>query len=105
MVLLNKNDLDSVVEEEEIRKMTDKKILSFSTKTGSGKEELEEYMKEQFYLNRLSFNDEIYITNERQKQAVSDSYQSLLHVKESIELGLEEDFYTIDLMSAYESLG
>lgn len=105
VVLLNKNDLDSVVEEEEIRKMTDKKILSFSTKTGSGKEELEEYMKEQFYLNRLSFNDEIYITNERQKQAVSDSYQSLLHVKESIELGLGEDFYTIDLMSAYESLG
>lgn len=105
VVLLNKSDMESVVEEEEIRKFTDKKILSFSTKTGSGRDELENYIKEQFYLNRLSFNDEIYITNERQKQAVSDSYQSLLHVKESIELGLGEDFYTIDLMSAYESLG
>lgn len=105
VVLLNKNDLHSVVDEKQIQKYTDKKILSFSTKTGSGREELESYIKEQFYLNRLTFNDEIYITNERQKQEVLNSYQSLLHVKESMEIGLGEDFYTIDLMSAYESLG
>lgn len=105
VVLLNKNDLDVKIREEDIRIYTDKRIISFSTMTGSGKHELEELIKEQFYLDQLSFNDEIYISNERQKQAVVSSYESLQQVKNSIELGLGEDFYTIDLMSAYESLG
>lgn len=105
VVLLNKNDLDVKIREEDIRIYTDKRIISFSTMTGSGKHELEELIKEQFYLDQLSFNDEIYISNERQKQAVVSSYESLQQVKSSIELGLGEDFYTIDLMSAYESLG
>ena len=34
-----------------------------------------------------------------------DTAESLKKVLESIELGLPEDFYSIDLMSAYESLG
>lgn len=105
IVLLNKNDLDVKITTRQLTKYTDKKIISFSTKTGSGKRELEDYIKEQFYLDHISFNDEIYITNERQKQAIADSYESLTHVKESMELQLGEDFYTIDLMSAYESLG
>ncbi len=105
IVLLNKNDLNVKVTAQQLMKYTDKKILSFSTKTGSGRKELEEYVKEQFYMGHISFNDEVYITNERQKQAIADSYKSLLHVKESMELQLGEDFYTIDMMSAYESLG
>ena len=105
VVLLNKNDLDMKVQEEDIRTYTDKKIISFSAMTGSGKNELEELIKEQFYLDHISFNDEIYISNERQKQAVISSYDSLKQVMSSIELNLGEDFYTIDLMSAYESLG
>lgn len=105
IVLLNKNDLNVKVTAQQLMKYTDKKIISFSTKTGSGRRELEEYMKEQFYMGHISFNDEVYITNERQKQAIADSYKSLIHVKESMELQLGEDFYTIDLMSAYESLG
>ena len=56
-------------------------------------------------MEQLSFNDEIYISNERQKQAVEESYVSLMNVKESMELNLGEDFYTIDLMNAYEQLG
>lgn len=105
VVLLNKNDLEVKVQEEEIKKYTDKKVISFSAKTGSGKSELEQLIKEQFYLDHISFNDEIYIANERQKQAVILSYESLKQVRNSIELDLGEDFYTIDLMSAYESLG
>ena len=80
-------------------------MISFSALTGDGKDELEQYIKEQFYLDHLSFNDEIYISNERQKQAVISAYESLKQVKESLELDMGEDFYTIDLMSAYESLG
>ena len=58
-----------------------------------------------FYKGDLSFNNEIYITNVRQKTALQDAYESLIRVKESIENGMPEDFYSIDLMDAYEFLG
>ncbi len=105
VILLNKNDLNQQTEIEEIERYSDWKVISFSAKTGDGMSELESYLKEQFHMDRLSFNDEIYLTNERQKQAVRDASESLKHVEESMEMGLGEDFYTIDLMNAYESLG
>lgn len=105
IILLNKNDLASRTFVDDLKEYTGQKIISFSTKTGSGKEELEKYIKEQFYLDQISFEEEIYITNVRQKQAIMESYQSLNQVRESMEMNMGEDFYTIDLMSAYESLG
>lgn len=105
VVLLNKNDLPVKIDPKSISEYTDKKVISFSAKTGDGLLELENYVKQQFYLEQLSFNDEIYISNERQKQAVEESYASLMNVKESMELNVGEDFYTIDLMHAYEQLG
>ena len=53
----------------------------------------------------ISFNNEVYITNVRHKAALQDAYVSLGKVKESIENQMPEDFFTIDLMDAYESLG
>ena len=58
-----------------------------------------------FFEGNLAFNDEIYITNVRHKTALQDSLQSLLKVNESIDMGMPEDFYSIDLLDAYESLG
>ena len=58
-----------------------------------------------FLKGDISFNNEVYITNMRQAAALNDSYHSLSKVLESIESGMPEDFYSIDLMDAYESLG
>ena len=58
-----------------------------------------------FYKGEISFNNEVYITNVRHKKALQDAYASLEKVKESIENQMPEDFFTIDLMDAYESLG
>ena len=41
----------------------------------------------------------------RQKEALEQAFTSLKQVKRSIEDGMPEDFYTIDLMDAYEALG
>ena len=41
----------------------------------------------------------------RHKEAIKDAYESMLQVKKSIENYMPEDFYSIDLMSAYASLG
>ena len=58
-----------------------------------------------FLSGDLSFNDEVMITNMRQKSALQDAYMSLRKVQESIEDQMPEDFYSIDLMDAYEALG
>ena len=58
-----------------------------------------------FFEGNLSFNDEIYITNARHKTALRDAYSSLEKVMQSIEAGMPEDFYSIDLMNAYAALG
>ena len=58
-----------------------------------------------FFAGSLSFNDEIYITNIRHKNALMEAEQSLMMVEQSIMDDMPEDFFSIDLMNAYESLG
>lgn len=80
-------------------------IIEISAKNGQGIGELEQTLKEMFFEGKISFNDEIYITNVRHKTALNNAYEALKKVKESIEMGMPEDFYSIDLMDAYEELG
>ena len=110
IILLNKTDLDMIVTRNEIEEAYNKvsgepKIIEISAKNNQGIEELEETLKEMFFAGNLAFNDEIYITNVRHKTALQDAYESLMKVNDSIEMGMPEDFYSIDLMDAYESLG
>ena len=50
-------------------------------------------------------SNEVIITNLRHKANIDDAILSLNSVINSIELGMPEDFYTIDMMGAYTSLG
>lgn len=107
VILLNKSDLDSVIFPEQMKEYENenKKILTFSATTGQGLKELEEYLNELFIRDKISYNDDIYITNHRQKQALTDTAESLRQLREGIEAGVPEDLYSIDLYNAYESLG
>jgi tRNA modification GTPase len=105
IILLNKADLNQVITQKEINDKTDHPIITFSVKENMGLEQLEQMIKEMFFQGELFQNDEIYITNERHRQAFILSMESLNQVKESIDTGMPEDFYSIDLMNAYESLG
>ena len=123
VILLNKSDLEQKVTEEivkkeyfasipakyknEIEEKNQKipEIIGISTKNRQGIQTLEETLKNMFFEGNLSFNDEIYITNVRQKAALQDAKEALLQVLESIRNGMPEDFYSIDLMAAYEALG
>ena len=58
-----------------------------------------------FFSGEINFNDEVYITNERHRQELLKAKESLSLVENSIESGMPEDFYSIDLMGAYEELG
>ena len=105
LILLNKSDLEAKINEHDVDKYVDKMIIPISAKEMTGISELEHAIKDMFFQGQVSFNDEIYITNIRQKTALQEALDSLLLVKQSIEDGMPEDFYSIDLMSAYESLG
>ena len=58
-----------------------------------------------FISGEINYNDEVYITNIRQKNSLQEAMDSLHLVVRSIEDQMPEDFYSIDLMNAYESLG
>lgn len=105
VVLLNKSDLDMVVSKEELEQRSEHRVISISAKEQTGMEALEEEIKSMFYQGEIGFNDEIYITNVRHKEALEKTLESFHMVKESIENGMPEDFYSIDLMGAYSQLG
>lgn len=105
IVLLNKMDLDCVTTEEDIKKYLDKPVIPVSAKEEQGIDRLEQTVKDMFYDGSISFNDEIYITNMRQKAALKEALDSLEQVSVSIQNQMPEDFFSIDLMNAYEELG
>jgi len=81
------------------------RIVKVSTKENTGIEEFENTIKEMFLHGKISFNDEVYITNMRHKEALMEAKTSLEMVKQSLMDDMPEDFYSIDLMNAYTSLG
>lgn len=105
LVLLNKSDLETVITLEEMQEKTSHPILTISAKEGEGIPALEKKIKELFFQGEVNFNDEVLITNLRQKQALTEAKNSLSMVMQSIEDGMPEDFFTIDLQDAYRSLG
>ncbi|HJC10412.1 MAG TPA: tRNA uridine-5-carboxymethylaminomethyl(34) synthesis GTPase MnmE [Candidatus Blautia merdigallinarum] len=105
IVILNKADLEQVVTEEALENITSHPIVSVSAKEEQGIDLLEDQIKELFFRGELAFNDEIYITNARHKAALEEARKSLEMVENSIEMGMPEDFFSIDLMNAYEALG
>lgn len=80
-------------------------IIEVSARDLRGIDELEDNLKKMFFAGNLSFNDEIYITNIRHKNELSGALKALSRVRESIDAGMPEDFYSIDLLDAYEKLG
>lgn len=124
IVLLNKMDLPGMVNKTDMEAFLDKflndcendfengfsgknnwSIIRTSTKVGEGLEELENKITEMFFGGELNFNDEIYVTNIRHRIALEETNKSLGQVLESIQMGMPEDFYSIDLMNAYRELG
>ena len=101
IVLLNKSDLPSAVNSEMIQERLSKPVISVSAREETGIEEFADLLEKMFLEGRVSFNDEVYLTNARQKNAMEEAKRSFERVKESIEAGMPEDFFSIDLMAAH----
>ena len=105
IVIYNKTDLEAAVDIEELKEKTGSPVIPVSVVEETGISQLEDEIKRIFFHGELSFNDEVYITNARHKAALEESKESLKLVMDSIAMGMSEDFFSIDLMNAYESLG
>ncbi|MCI9174591.1 MAG: tRNA uridine-5-carboxymethylaminomethyl(34) synthesis GTPase MnmE [Lachnospiraceae bacterium] len=108
IVLLNKSDLQQVISQEEICSLTGENnypVLSISAKEGTGIKELEQVIRKMFFQGEISYNNEIVITNVRQKSALKQALESLDMVRKSVQDQMPEDFYSIDLVNACDALG
>ena len=116
IILLNKTDLNCVVEEKDILQMLkeevseeekwkDVRIIKISALDQTGIDDFEKTVEDMFFQGRLSSEHEVVITNLRHKEALQQVYEDLEMVEKSISDEMPEDFYSIDLMDAYAALG
>lgn len=117
IVLLNKSDLSKTVTERDILQLFSEylreefsgdegiSIIRTSMKDGDGMEEFKQRIKDMFFRGEIHINHEVVITNIRHKEALQEAYESLKMVEKSVQQGMPEDFYSIDLMNAYAALG
>ena len=113
VVLLNKSDLHNVVTLDKLREFLfdilpdrgDIEIIKTSMKSEDGIEQFENVIRKMFFDGELLSHQEIVITNIRHKEALQNAYESMLLVRKSIQNGMGEDFFSIDLMDSYSALG
>ncbi len=105
IVLLNKSDLTSVLSAEELKKACGRDVISISARDEKGIDIFISEIKKMFGFGEIEKKEEMYISKLRHKELLQSSYESLKEVLKSIELGMSEDFFSIDLMNAYTSLG
>lgn len=107
IILFNKTDMESLVSFDDLKDKTDDShiMIKISAKENKGIDDFEKAVEKMFFQGKIRENDEVMITNMRHKEALLEVKESLLQVKKSLDEGMPEDFYSIDLMSAYQSLG
>lgn len=114
IILMNKSDLTTVTTKEMVLnkiKMADSSIkkepyfVSISAREKQGLEEFIHYLKKYFYEDKALLNEDLVITNLRQLNELDQVADSLSQVQNSIQMGMPEDFFSIDLQNAYLHLG
>lgn len=121
IILLNKSDLQEVTDKKAIEDLYAKvfncnvqflneqeeniSLLRISAKEKEGLDALKSFIENYFLHGKIVSEDELYITNIRHKEAILNALESMRQVRQSLENHMPEDFYSIDLMSAYASLG
>ena len=80
IILVNKSDMDTVINIDELKKDSNRDVILFSAKNGEGMEQLEEEIRNMFYSGKVTYNDQVYITNARHKEALENAWESVKQV-------------------------
>ena len=94
---LNVDTLKQYVKQENILKLSAKKDLGFDT--------LKDKIETLFFEGEININEDVLISNERNKNSLYNCIQSLKGVLNTIENKMPEDFISMDLIEAYRYLG
>lgn len=106
IILFNKSDLeDSVSFDSLSSQLQGFKVVKISALNKSGLDDLYSIISDMFFSGKLDSSSDVIITNLRHKNLLTSALNDVNNVLKSIECGMSEDFYTIDLMSAYTYLG
>lgn len=106
IILLNKMDLPVKITEELVNnEVENTKVIPTSLINKNGLDDIEKTIKDMFLIGDIDFNDNLYITNVRHKLSLENAIDSLDAVNSSIEMGMPEDCWSIDLKNSYDYLG
>ena len=110
IILVNKSDLrqDQDIFQEDLLYAymnEEDSLIPISAKYREGMDNFNTVLKNMFFHGKIDVNHDVIITNERHKNQLVQACESLICTRRSIDDGMPEDFFTIDLMNAYEKLG
>lgn len=106
ITLFNKQDLAVAADIGQLKKeLGPIPVIETSIVENVGLDQFVTTIREMFYKKEINFNDQVYITNARQKSALAAAEEALTKAMDSISAGMSEDFFTIDMMEAYTQLG
>ena len=106
IIILNKLDLERKINEEDLRlKEVSNNIIKISALNNIGIENLYKTIAELFNLNEINFDNEIVITNIRQKNFISKAIQNVKKTKDTVEKQMPLDIVAIFIKDILEDLG
>ena len=106
IILLNKVDLESKIKEKDPRllSVTDN-IISISALNNYGIDKLYEKISDLFDLNEINLDNEVLITNVRQKNLISKAIEDVNNTRNSISNNMPVDIIVISVKEILEDLG
>ena len=106
IIILNKLDLETKIDIEEIEKLTyNYPIIKTSMTTYKGIDELEKNIRDLFFKGAARPKDATYLSNTRQINLIQQALISLNEAIKAAEMGLEVDMVLIDYTNAFNLLG
>ena len=106
IVILNKLDLETKIDLEEVEKLAhNHPIIKTSMTTYKGIDELEKNIRDLFFGGAARPKDATYLSNTRQINLIQRALSSLNEAIGAAELGLEVDMVLIDYTNAFNLLG
>ena len=106
IVLLNKADLNSVLNEndERFKKITEN-VLKISALNGEGLENLYALISKMFSLEEINVDNDVIITNLRHKNLISKAIENVKKAKKTVEENMPIDIIAIFIKDILEDLG
>ena len=106
IILLNKIDLDSKIDENEINiKAANSKVIKISALNKVGIDQLYDEITKMFNLSEINLDQEVVITNIRHKNLIDKAIESTKKAKQTVEDKMPLDIIAIFIKDILEDLG